>query len=130
MHKSKLLQVLAKMSLYHFYKVTKWQAWFFITQINEVLVRGETQLNGTSGGNKSVGATALPRLIPRGLGEIGHCNSACLSEIKDTQAVVFNHEKEGGAIPTVLHWSSIDNLMVARKGRRSCCFDEFQFSRD
>lgn len=34
---------------------------------------GETQLqNGISGDNKRVGATALPRLSPLGLEEIGH----------------------------------------------------------
>ncbi|XP_061309719.1 T-complex protein 1 subunit theta isoform X2 [Pezoporus occidentalis] len=60
---------------------------------------------------KTVGATALPRLTPPTLEEMGHCDSVYLSEIGDTQVVVFKHEKEDGAISTILIRGSTDNLM-------------------
>ncbi|NXV93183.1 TCPQ protein, partial [Calonectris borealis] len=86
---------------------------------------------------KTVGATALPRLVwtcqmrsrresadeqvhlltlvffqtPPTLEEMGHCDSVYLSEVGDTQVVVFKHEKEDGAISTILIRGSTDNLM-------------------
>ncbi|XP_051635721.1 T-complex protein 1 subunit theta isoform X1 [Manacus candei] len=60
---------------------------------------------------KTVGATALPRLTPPTLEEMGHCSSVYLSEVGDTQVVVFKHEKEDGAISTILIRGSTDNLM-------------------
>ncbi|KAF2978701.1 hypothetical protein EK904_010879 [Melospiza melodia maxima] len=60
---------------------------------------------------KTVGATALPRLTPPTLEEMGHCHSVYLSEVGDTQVVVFKHEKEDGAISTILIRGSTDNLM-------------------
>ncbi|NXL54088.1 TCPQ protein, partial [Podilymbus podiceps] len=60
---------------------------------------------------KTVGATALPRLTPPTLEEMGHCDSVYLSEVGDTQVVVFKHEKEDGAISTILIRGSTDNLM-------------------
>ncbi|PNJ45827.1 CCT8 isoform 9, partial [Pongo abelii] len=51
---------------------------------------------------KTVGATALPRLTPPVLEEMGHCDSVYLSEVGDTQVVVFKHEKEDGAISTIV----------------------------
>ncbi|NXS47694.1 TCPQ protein, partial [Balaeniceps rex] len=60
---------------------------------------------------KTVSATALPRLTPPTLEEMGHCDSVYLSEVGDTQVVVFKHEKEDGAISTILIRGSTDNLM-------------------
>ncbi|KAM9200939.1 T-complex protein 1 subunit theta [Dugong dugon] len=60
---------------------------------------------------KTVGATALPRLTPPVLKEMGHCHSVYLSEVGDTQVVVFKHEKEDGAISTIVLRGSTDNLM-------------------
>uniref|UniRef100_A0A2I3HPX0 T-complex protein 1 subunit theta n=1 Tax=Nomascus leucogenys TaxID=61853 RepID=A0A2I3HPX0_NOMLE len=60
---------------------------------------------------KTVGATALPRLTPPVLEEMGHCDSVHLSEVGDTQVVVFKHEKEDGAISTIVLRGSTDNLM-------------------
>ena len=40
---------------------------------------------------KTVGAIALPRLNPPVLEEMGHCDSVYLSEVGDTQVVVFKH---------------------------------------
>ncbi|XP_007173878.2 T-complex protein 1 subunit theta isoform X1 [Balaenoptera acutorostrata] len=60
---------------------------------------------------KTVGATALPRLTPPVLEEMGHCDSVYLSEVGDTQVVVFKHEKEDGAISTIVLRGSTDNLM-------------------
>ncbi|NXD28671.1 TCPQ protein, partial [Spelaeornis formosus] len=60
---------------------------------------------------KTVGATALPRLTPPTPEEMGHCSSVYLSEVGDTQVVVFKHEKEDGAISTILIRGSTDNLM-------------------
>uniref|UniRef100_A0A674KA23 T-complex protein 1 subunit theta n=1 Tax=Terrapene triunguis TaxID=2587831 RepID=A0A674KA23_9SAUR len=60
---------------------------------------------------KTLGATALPKLIPPTLEEMGHCNSVYLSEVGDTQVVVFKHEKEDGAISTIVIRGSTDNLM-------------------
>ncbi|XP_066226495.1 T-complex protein 1 subunit theta [Saccopteryx leptura] len=60
---------------------------------------------------KTVGATALPRLTPPVAEEMGHCDSVYLSEVGDTQVVVFKHEKEEGAISTIVLRGSTDNLM-------------------
>ncbi|KAF6117853.1 chaperonin containing TCP1 subunit 8 [Phyllostomus discolor] len=60
---------------------------------------------------KTVGATALPRLTPPVVEEMGHCDSVYLSEVGDTQVVVFKHEKEDGAISTIVLRGSTDNLM-------------------
>ncbi|XP_071071016.1 T-complex protein 1 subunit theta isoform X1 [Dasypus novemcinctus] len=60
---------------------------------------------------KTVGATALPRLTPPVLEEMGRCDSVSLSEVGDTQVVVFKHEKEDGAISTIVLRGSTDNLM-------------------
>nr|KAF6477257.1 chaperonin containing TCP1 subunit 8 [Molossus molossus] len=60
---------------------------------------------------KTVGATALPRLTPPVAEEMGHCDSVYLSEVGDTQVVVFKHEKEDGAISTIVLRGSTDNLM-------------------
>ncbi|XP_015419717.1 PREDICTED: T-complex protein 1 subunit theta [Myotis davidii] len=60
---------------------------------------------------KTVGATALPRLTPPVAEEMGHCDSVSLSEVGDTQVVVFKHEKEDGAISTIVLRGSTDNLM-------------------
>uniref|UniRef100_A0A674K9B8 T-complex protein 1 subunit theta n=1 Tax=Terrapene triunguis TaxID=2587831 RepID=A0A674K9B8_9SAUR len=49
--------------------------------------------------------------IPPTLEEMGHCNSVYLSEVGDTQVVVFKHEKEDGAISTIVIRGSTDNLM-------------------
>ncbi|XP_064413210.1 T-complex protein 1 subunit theta isoform X2 [Latimeria chalumnae] len=60
---------------------------------------------------KTVGAVALPRLTPPAPEELGHCDSVRLSEVGDTQVVVFKHEKEDGAISTIVVRGSTDNLM-------------------
>uniref|UniRef100_A0A8C1BCK3 T-complex protein 1 subunit theta n=1 Tax=Cyprinus carpio carpio TaxID=630221 RepID=A0A8C1BCK3_CYPCA len=60
---------------------------------------------------KTVGATALPRLTPPIPEEMGHCDSVYLSEVGDTQVVVFKHDKEDGAISTLVIRGSTDNLM-------------------
>uniref|UniRef100_A0A6I8NXP3 T-complex protein 1 subunit theta n=1 Tax=Ornithorhynchus anatinus TaxID=9258 RepID=A0A6I8NXP3_ORNAN len=60
---------------------------------------------------KTVGATALPRLTPPVLEEMGHCDSVYLTEVGDTQVVVFKHEKEDGAVATLVLRGSTDNLM-------------------
>uniref|UniRef100_A0A8C5DEM2 T-complex protein 1 subunit theta n=1 Tax=Gouania willdenowi TaxID=441366 RepID=A0A8C5DEM2_GOUWI len=43
--------------------------------------------------------------------EMGHCDDVYLTELGDTQVVVFKHEKEDGAISTVVIRGSTDNLM-------------------
>ncbi|OWK00541.1 CCT8 [Cervus elaphus hippelaphus] len=50
-------------------------------------------------------------LNPPVLEEMGHCDSVYLSEVGDTQVVVFKHEKEDGAISTIVLRGSTDNLM-------------------
>ncbi|CAL8304682.1 unnamed protein product [Gadus morhua 'NCC'] len=60
---------------------------------------------------KTVGAIALPRMTPPTPEEMGHCDSVYLSEVGDTQVVVFKHEKEDGAIATMVLRGSTDNLM-------------------
>ncbi|KAH0505133.1 T-complex protein 1 subunit theta [Microtus ochrogaster] len=50
-------------------------------------------------------------LTPPVLEEMGHCDSVYLSEVGDTQVVVFKHEKEDGAISTIVLRGSTDNLM-------------------
>uniref|UniRef100_A0A8C4F883 T-complex protein 1 subunit theta n=1 Tax=Dicentrarchus labrax TaxID=13489 RepID=A0A8C4F883_DICLA len=60
---------------------------------------------------KTVGAVALPRMTAPTPEEMGHCDSVYLTEVGDTQVVVFKHEKEDGAISTVVIRGSTDNLM-------------------
>ncbi|XP_078514509.1 T-complex protein 1 subunit theta isoform X2 [Lissotriton helveticus] len=60
---------------------------------------------------KTVGAVALPRMTAPTPEEMGHCDSVYLSEVGDTQVVVFKHEKEDGAISTIVVRGSTDNLM-------------------
>ncbi|XP_077336146.1 T-complex protein 1 subunit theta isoform X1 [Lithobates pipiens] len=60
---------------------------------------------------KTVGATALPRLMAPTPEELGHCDSVYLSELGDTQVVVFKHEKEDGIVATIVVRGSTDNLM-------------------
>ncbi|KAM8835216.1 T-complex protein 1 subunit theta isoform 1-T1 [Synchiropus picturatus] len=60
---------------------------------------------------KTVGAVALPRMTAPTPEEMGHCDSVYLTEVGDTQVVVFKHEKEEGAIATVVIRGSTDNLM-------------------
>ncbi|NP_001007875.1 T-complex protein 1 subunit theta [Xenopus tropicalis] len=60
---------------------------------------------------KTVCGTALPRLTPPTAEEMGRCDSVYLSEVGDTQVVVFKHDKEDGAIATVVIRGSTDNLM-------------------
>uniref|UniRef100_A0A8B9HPF3 T-complex protein 1 subunit theta n=1 Tax=Astyanax mexicanus TaxID=7994 RepID=A0A8B9HPF3_ASTMX len=60
---------------------------------------------------KTVGAVALPRMTVPTPEEMGHCDSVYLSEVGDTQVVVFKHEKEDGAISTLVIRGSTDNLM-------------------
>ncbi|CAI9579344.1 unnamed protein product [Staurois parvus] len=60
---------------------------------------------------KTVCATALPRLTAPTPEEMGHCDSVYLSEVGDTQVVVFKHEKEDGAVATIVVRGSTDNLM-------------------
>ncbi|XP_063812505.1 T-complex protein 1 subunit theta isoform X1 [Pseudophryne corroboree] len=60
---------------------------------------------------KTVSATALPRLTAPTPEEIGHCDSVYLSEVGDTQVIVFKHEKEDGAIATIIVRGSTDNHM-------------------
>ncbi|CDQ92504.1 unnamed protein product [Oncorhynchus mykiss] len=43
--------------------------------------------------------------------EMGHCDSVYLDEVGDTQVVVFKHEKEDGAISTLVIRGSTDNRM-------------------
>uniref|UniRef100_A0A673YSG0 T-complex protein 1 subunit theta n=1 Tax=Salmo trutta TaxID=8032 RepID=A0A673YSG0_SALTR len=42
---------------------------------------------------------------------MGHCDSVYLDEVGDTQVVVFKHEKEDGAISTLVIRGSTDNRM-------------------
>ncbi|XP_073524433.1 T-complex protein 1 subunit theta isoform X1 [Phyllobates terribilis] len=60
---------------------------------------------------KTVCATALPRLTAPTPEELGHCDNVYLSEVGDTQVVIFKHEKEDGAIATIVIRGSTDNLM-------------------
>uniref|UniRef100_A0A667XPB8 T-complex protein 1 subunit theta n=1 Tax=Myripristis murdjan TaxID=586833 RepID=A0A667XPB8_9TELE len=60
---------------------------------------------------KTVGAVALPRMTRPTPEEMGHCDSVYLTELGDTQVVVFKHEKEDGAISTLVIRGSTDNLM-------------------
>ncbi|XP_030060149.1 T-complex protein 1 subunit theta isoform X2 [Microcaecilia unicolor] len=60
---------------------------------------------------KTVGGTALPRMTVPTPEEMGHCDSVFLSEVGDTQVVVFKHEKEDCAISTIVVRGSTDNLM-------------------
>uniref|UniRef100_A0A7N6FAR2 T-complex protein 1 subunit theta n=1 Tax=Anabas testudineus TaxID=64144 RepID=A0A7N6FAR2_ANATE len=60
---------------------------------------------------KTVGAVALPRITAPTPEEMGHCDGVYLTEVGDTQVVVFKHEKEDGTISTIVIRGSTDNLM-------------------
>uniref|UniRef100_A0AAX7VCZ2 T-complex protein 1 subunit theta n=1 Tax=Astatotilapia calliptera TaxID=8154 RepID=A0AAX7VCZ2_ASTCA len=60
---------------------------------------------------KTVGAVALPKMMAPTPDEMGHCDDVYLTEVGDTQVVVFKHDKEDGAISTVVIRGSTDNLM-------------------
>ncbi|XP_018410881.1 PREDICTED: T-complex protein 1 subunit theta isoform X3 [Nanorana parkeri] len=60
---------------------------------------------------KTVCGTALPRLTAPTPEEMGHCDTVYSTEVGDTQVVVFKHEKEDGAIATIVIRGSTDNLM-------------------
>uniref|UniRef100_A0A669F1R5 T-complex protein 1 subunit theta n=1 Tax=Oreochromis niloticus TaxID=8128 RepID=A0A669F1R5_ORENI len=60
---------------------------------------------------KTVGAVALPKMMAPTPDEMGHCDSVYLTEVGDTQVVVFKHDKEDGVISTVVIRGSTDNLM-------------------
>ncbi|XP_059824092.1 T-complex protein 1 subunit theta [Hypanus sabinus] len=60
---------------------------------------------------KTIGATALPRLAPPTPEEMGSCSNVYLSEVGDTQVIIFKHEKEDGTISTVVIRGSTDNIM-------------------
>uniref|UniRef100_A0A8C5DCW2 T-complex protein 1 subunit theta n=1 Tax=Gouania willdenowi TaxID=441366 RepID=A0A8C5DCW2_GOUWI len=61
--------------------------------------------------SKTVGAIVLPKMTAPTPEEMGHCDDVYLTELGDTQVVVFKHEKEDGAISTVVIRGSTDNLM-------------------
>ncbi|XP_019941652.1 T-complex protein 1 subunit theta isoform X1 [Paralichthys olivaceus] len=60
---------------------------------------------------KTVGAVALPRMMAPTPEEMGHCDDVYLTEVGDTQVVIFKHEKEDCAISTVVIRGSTDNLL-------------------
>jgi len=60
---------------------------------------------------KTVGGIALPRLTAPTPEEMGHCDSVYISEVGDTQVVIFKHEKEDGAISTLVIRGSTENRM-------------------
>ncbi|XP_039600853.1 T-complex protein 1 subunit theta [Polypterus senegalus] len=60
---------------------------------------------------KTVGASALPRLTPPTPEEMGYCDSVYLTEVGDTQVVVFKHDTQDCKISTLVIRGSTDNLM-------------------
>ncbi|MFT7818496.1 T-complex protein 1 subunit theta isoform X1 [Arapaima gigas] len=60
---------------------------------------------------KTVGAVALPRMTAPTPEEMGYCDSVYLTEVGDTQVVVFKHDKEDGTISTLVIRGSTDNMM-------------------
>lgn len=60
---------------------------------------------------RTVGATALPKMIPPTNEEAGHCDVVEVQEIGDTNVVIFRQDKEGSRISTVVVRGSTDNIM-------------------
>ncbi|XP_064158023.1 T-complex protein 1 subunit theta isoform X1 [Anguilla rostrata] len=60
---------------------------------------------------KTLGAVALPRLTAPTPDEMGRCDNVYLSEVGETQVVVFKHDKEDGAISTLVIRGSTGNMM-------------------
>uniref|UniRef100_A0A8C9U0Z4 T-complex protein 1 subunit theta n=1 Tax=Scleropages formosus TaxID=113540 RepID=A0A8C9U0Z4_SCLFO len=60
---------------------------------------------------KTVGAVALPRLMAPTPEEMGRCDSVYLTEVGDTQVVVFKQDKEDITISTLVIRGSTDNMM-------------------
>ncbi|XP_064404674.1 T-complex protein 1 subunit theta-like [Halichondria panicea] len=60
---------------------------------------------------KSIGATALPKMVPPTSGETGHCDVVEVQEIGDTNVIVFRQEKEESRISTIVVRGSTQNIM-------------------
>ncbi|XP_023241990.1 T-complex protein 1 subunit theta-like [Centruroides sculpturatus] len=60
---------------------------------------------------KTVGATALPRLIAPTPEELGYCDKVYLDEIGETPVVIFKQESKESRISTIVIRGSTDNLM-------------------
>lgn len=60
---------------------------------------------------KTVGATALPKMLTPTAEEAGHCDVVEVTEIGDTNIVVFKQESEESAISTIIIRGSTENLM-------------------
>lgn len=60
---------------------------------------------------KSIGATALPKMVPPTADEAGHCDVVEVQEIGDTNVIVFRQEKEESRISTIVVRGSTENIM-------------------
>lgn len=60
---------------------------------------------------KTVGATALPKMVPPTAEERGYCDVVEVQEIGDTNVVIFRRDKEDSRIATVVVRGSTANIM-------------------
>lgn len=60
---------------------------------------------------KATGATALPRISPPAIQEIGFCDHIFVDEIGETEVVIFKQDEEKGQIATVVLRGSTENIM-------------------
>ncbi|XP_072019103.1 T-complex protein 1 subunit theta-like [Amphiura filiformis] len=61
--------------------------------------------------SRSIGAVALPRLTAPTDEEAGHCDHVFVSEIGETPVIIFQQDKDEGAVSTVVVRGSTDNIM-------------------
>lgn len=60
---------------------------------------------------RTVGATALPKMVPPSPEERGYCDVVEVQEIGDTNVVVFRRDKEDSRVATIVIRGSTSNIM-------------------
>jgi T-complex protein 1 subunit theta len=60
---------------------------------------------------RTVGATALPKLVPPTKEETGHCDHVYVDEVGDSSVVVFKQEGDESRVSTIVIRGATDNLM-------------------
>ena len=60
---------------------------------------------------KTVGATALPKVVPPSKEELGYADSVCINEVGDTMVVKFSIDSTESRVSTVIIRGSTENYM-------------------
>lgn len=60
---------------------------------------------------RTIGATALPRVVPPTSNEVGHVDEVLVDELGDTTVTIFRQHKDVSQVSTVIIRGSTDNIM-------------------